>query len=117
MGKVIMEYPTICTPCGKPLPPEAQMRDGGVTWWQMPTDDGDTTQMVYFHRACGDKLLKERGWEVCWAGCQRVIFADQEKVWTDPDGDGEFSFMHARCAGSRAVELIGLKDDLDQMRS
>ena len=116
MSKVIMNYPSTCAPCGKPLPPEEQMRDGEVTWWQMPTDNPDVTEMVYYHRGCGAKLLEERGWDVCWAGCQRVIFADQEKVWTDPDGDGHFMWLHARCAGERAVELMGLGEDLEQMR-
>lgn len=39
MGKVILDYPELCEPCGKPLSPQEQMRDGEVTWWQMPTDD------------------------------------------------------------------------------
>jgi len=117
MSNVILDYPTLCEPCGQALPPHEQMRDGDVIWWQMATDKPGQTKMVYYHRQCGLNLLAANGWEVCWAGCQRVIDADTERIWTDPDGDGDFSWMHSKCAGERAVVLLDIVDTIDGNRS
>jgi len=109
-SEVIIEQPTDCPACELSLPAWGADKSD-LIWWQEPTDVPGRFKMMYYHRACGLEVLAREETIICWAGCQRRI-APGDAVFVDPDGDGDYSYMHEFCAGARTGLLFELRDML-----